>query len=82
MKAAKKDERSSSISETDVHHEEDDETPLRSYLNQMEGMRHESFSKLLETTVDASCLPSCEHGLESQLDVLMVRFVRIDRGNA
>lgn len=46
---------------------------MRSYFNEMGEMQRESFSKILETTVDASCLPSCEHGFEEQLDVLMVR---------
>jgi len=67
MKAAAKKDTSS------IAAEEANATPLRSYLNQMGEMQQESFSKLLETTVDASCLPSCElNGIENQLDVLMV----------
>ena len=66
----------SSIDETNTEADDFDESKmssLRSYLSQMGEKQRESFSKMLETAVDASCLPSCENGLENQLDVLMVR---------
>lgn len=52
---------------------DENESPLRSYLNQMGEMQRESMSKILESA-DNSCLPSCENGLENQLDLLMVRY--------
>lgn len=72
-KEKRKPERSTSISEGAPPEKRQEASPMRSYFNEMGEMQRESFSKILETTVDASCLPSCEHGFEEQLDVLMVR---------
>lgn len=70
MKKATKETRSLSIS--DAADNDENESPLRAYLNQMGDMQRESMSKLLDSTVDASCLPSCEHDFGNQLDLLMV----------
>lgn len=81
MKASEtKEKRWSSISVNEPPAAAEDankESPLRSYLNQMGDMQRDSLTKIFESTVDASCLPSCEHGLESQMDLLMVRLEKI-----
>jgi hypothetical protein len=81
MKASgTKEKRSSSISAHEppaAAEDADKESPLRSYLNQMGDMQRDSLTKIFESTVDASCLPSCEHGFENQMDLLMVRLEEI-----
>lgn len=72
MKATTKSERSTSISEENAAAEnQESSSSFRSLLNEMGEYQRESLSKILDTTVDGSCLPSCEHGFEEQLDVLM-----------
>jgi hypothetical protein len=77
MKATTKSERSASISEENAAAEnQESSSSFRSLLNEMGEYQRESLSKILDTTVDGSCLPSCEHGFEEQLDVLMVRSMQ------
>jgi hypothetical protein len=46
---------------------------MRHFLNQLGESQREALEKIFDSSIDNSCLPSCENQIGNQMDMLMVR---------